>query len=104
MITESHFFGRGNPGNRNAEYLHMAEPGFVYCVSIKYGAHAFVWGYTRMFLMDEWGIQVSKVFRRCSSPAVTTSWTETVAEEAWIYRPAVVQLIQEQPWMSAGEN
>lgn len=82
----------------------MAEPGFVYCVSIKYGSHAFVWGYTRMFLMDEWGILVSKVFRRCSSPGLTSSWAESFAADAWLYRPAVIQLIQEQPWMSAGRN
>lgn len=103
MISETNFHGRGHPGNRNGEHLHLAEPGFVFCISLTIGKQAFVWGYTRLFQMDEWGIRANKVFRRCSASALTSSWAEPVAEEALIFRPAFIQVIPEEAWMGLNQ-
>lgn len=79
----------------------LAEPGFVYCISLVAGRQAFVWGYSRMIKIDPWGLCVTNAFRRRSSPGLDFSWAELFAAEAWIYKPTVIQLIVEQPWMSA---
>lgn len=99
MISESHFHGRGRPGDRDGEYMHLAEPGFVYSISLIHGKQAYVWGFSRMFLMDEWGLCVSMAFRRVSTPGLTSSWAEFFADDEWIYRPCVIQLIREEGWM-----
>lgn len=99
MIAETNFHGRGHPGNRSGEYMMMAEPGFAYCISIQYGNRAFVWGFSRLLQIDPWGLHVTNAFRRCSSPSLDSAWAECFAAETWIYKPAIIQLIHEQPWM-----
>lgn len=99
MIVETNFNGRGDFQARDCEYIHLAEPGFVYCISRIVGKQAFVWGYSRMFQMDKWGMCVSKPFRRASTPGLVSSWAEFFADEEWIYRPCIIQLIREEGWM-----
>lgn len=99
MIAETNFHGRGHPGNRAGDYMMMAEPGYAYCISIQYGGHWFVWGFSRLLQLTPWGLHVTNAFRRCSSPGFESTWAECFAAEAWIYRAAIIQLIPEQSWM-----
>ena len=99
MISETNFHGRGNPQNRPGEFMMLAKPGFTYCISVVIGGHAFIWGYSRMLQIDPWGLCVTNAFRRCSAPNLSNSWAECFAPMAWLYRPTVIQLIREQPWM-----
>ena len=77
----------------------LAVPGSVFCISVWIGGHAFNWGYSRILEIDPWGLGVTGAFRKASSLGLRSSWAECFAAEAWLFRPAIIQLIPEQDWM-----
>ena len=99
MINKTNFHGRGNSQNPSDDYLIKAEPGFVHRISILIGPQAFLWGYSRKLRMEPWGLRVFNPFRRCSSSDLKYSWAEHFAAADWIFKPAIIELIREEPWM-----
>ena len=60
----------------------------------------FVVGYCSMAMIDRWGVCCGKPFRRISNSTQTRSWAESWCKELFLYRPARLEIIDEEDWMT----
>lgn len=94
------FEGRANPAiiEFAAEAI-QAEPGYVFCLVVRVGEMKFASYYTRMAVIDYWGMRLMNPFRRSSLNAFRQEFANYLPKDLFIFCPACLQMIPEEKWM-----
>lgn len=100
MNDTHHFEGRANPAiiEFPAEPIH-AEPGHVFCLVVTVGDLEIVTCYTRLAVIDYWGMRVVNPFRKLSHRKLNRDFADYLPKDLFVYCPARLQMIPEEQWM-----
>lgn len=100
MNNTHHFEGRANPAiiEYPAETI-QADPGHVFCLMVPVGELEIVTYYTRMAVMDYWGMRVVNPFRRLSYKNLSREFADFPPKDLFVFCPARLQQIPEEEWM-----
>jgi hypothetical protein len=100
MYNTHHFEGRANPAiiEFAAEPI-QAEPGHVFCLLVPLGEFEIVTYFTRMAVIDYWGMRVVNPFRRSSYRNLNRDYADYLSKDLFIFCPARLQMIPEEEWM-----
>jgi len=100
-MNDTHRFeGRANPAiiEYAAESI-QAEPGHVFCLVVTVGDLEFVSCYTRLAVIDYWGMRLVNPFRRLSHKSSWRDYANYLDKDLFIFSPARLQMIPEEQWM-----
>lgn len=94
------FEGRANPAiiEFAAESI-QAEPGHVFCLVVTVADLEFVSYYTRMAVIDSWGMRLVNPFRRLAYKNLKHEFAHYLPKDLFIFSPARLQMIPEEEWM-----
>ena len=94
------FEGRANPAiiEFAAETI-QAEPGHVFCLVVTVMDLAITTYYSRMAVIDSWGMRIVNPFRRSSYKAFGHEFAQYLPKDLFIFCPARLQMIPETEWM-----
>lgn len=100
MNVTHRFIGRGNPAviEYTAEAI-QADPGHVFCLVVPVGEFEIVTHYTRMAVIDYWGMRVVNPFRRLAYKNFGRDFAEYLPKDLFVFCPARLQQIPEEEWM-----
>jgi hypothetical protein len=100
MNETHHFVGRANPAvlEYPAETV-QADAGHVFCLVVLVGDMEIVTYYTRMAVMDYWGMRVVNPFRRLSYKNLSREFADYLPKDLFVFCPARLQMIPEEEWM-----
>lgn len=100
MNDTHHFEGRANPAiiEFAAESI-QAEPGHVFCLVVPVGEIEIVTYYTRMAVIDYWGMRIVNPFRRLSCRNLNRDFADYLSKDLFVFCPARLQMIPEEEWM-----
>jgi hypothetical protein len=94
------FQGRANPAiiEFKPESI-QAEPGHVLCLILTVANLEFVSYYTRLAVIDYWGMRLANPFRRMSRNSSWRDFAQYLDKDLFIYSPARLEMIPEEEWM-----
>jgi hypothetical protein len=96
-----HFSGRGvDSHNRNKADSIKADPEHVFVLVDTIAGIQFNTVYTRLFIVDTWGVRVVNPFRRNSLPGLKLDQSEYLNKDLFVFRPCRFDMIVEQEWMT----
>jgi hypothetical protein len=99
-MNKTHYYeGRANPAiiEYPAEAI-QADPGHVFRLVVAVGVEIDTY-YTRMAVIDYWGMRVVNPFRRSSYRSLGRDYADYLPEDLFVFRPARLQMIPEEEWM-----
>lgn len=100
-MKDTHYFvGRANPAvlMYPAESV-MSDPGHVFCLVVSVGNLEIVTYYTRMAVIDYWGMRIVNPFRRLSYRNRIRDFADYLPKDLFVFCPARLQMIPEEEWM-----
>jgi hypothetical protein len=100
MYDTYRFEGRANPAiiEFAAESI-QAEPGNVFCLVVTVADLEFVSYYTRMTVIDYWGMRLVNPFQRLSHKNFSHEFAHYLPKDLFVFCPARLQMIPEEEWM-----
>jgi hypothetical protein len=99
MNETRYFVGRANPAiiEYPAEAI-QADPGHVLRLVVAVGTEIDTY-YTRMAVIDYWGMRVVNPFRRSSYKSLGREFAEYLPRDLFVFCPARLLMIPEKEWM-----
>lgn len=92
--------GRANPAIIEfAPETIQAEPGHVFCLVVTVGDLELISYYTRMAVIDYWGMRLVNPFRRLSYSTLRHDFANYLPNDLFIFCPARLEMIPEVEWM-----
>lgn len=100
MNNTHHFEGRANPAiiEFAAEPI-QAEPGHVFRLVVPVCEKEIFTCYTRLAVIDYWGMRIVNPFRRVSFRNPTRNFSDYLPKDLFVFCPARLQMIPEEQWM-----
>jgi hypothetical protein len=100
MNITHYYEGRANPAiiKYPAEAI-QADPGHVFRLVLVVGDMETVTFYSRMAVLDYWGMRVVNPFRRSSYKILGREFAEYLPKDLFVFCPARLQMIPEKEWM-----
>lgn len=100
MNETHHFEGRANPAiiEFAAEPI-LAKPGHVFRLVVPLGHMEIFTCYTRMAVIDYWGMRVVNPFRRLSYRNLNREFADYLQKDLFVFCPARLKMIPEEEWM-----
>lgn len=100
MNETHHFVGRANPAvlKYPAETV-QSDSGYVFCLVVPVGDMEIVSYYTRMAVIEYWGMRIVNPFRRLAYRNLGREFAEYLPKDLFVYCPARLQQIPEEEWM-----
>jgi hypothetical protein len=99
-MRKSHYYeGRANPAiiEYPAEAIQV-DPGHVFRLVVSVGVEIGTY-YSRMVVIDYWGMRVVNPFRRSSYKSLGHEFADYLPKDLFVFRPARLQMIPEEQWM-----
>lgn len=77
----------------------QAEPGHVFCLVVTVADLEYISYYTRMAVIDFWGMRLVNPFRRLTSQTFRHEFAYYLPNDLLIFCPARLEMIPETEWM-----
>lgn len=100
-MNETHYYeGRANPAIivYPAEAI-LADPGHVFSLVLAVGEMKIGTYYTRMAVINYWGMRVVNPFRRLSYRNLNREFADYLPKDLFVFCHARLQMIPEEEWM-----